>query len=314
MSFSELVANRGTVAVVAERLKNNNLNKFTNMPPNVYHWRTFAEPVEIPPKLTASRYIEVAMAHERIYEVLLKLAPKMPKLNFCVDVNYDVEFNGMYVYEGTECVGKVEYTDKGALTFCNSRISNEMQRAGVMKTLSVPKAISIIRKYFYGMTKVEHFSAVSTRIDLAISSAHGNTSYALRRAKRSITEKIEGALFSNPILSQAMLQYLRTQNAEDCLEQYKDAMGTFELIDEMSKEHSLGKGLYVRAVGDGFETYRAGGTRVQTHRRDSMPDKVRGALGMLKLTEDSSFVDNAGFKFNSEKFWLTEEIANEFGS
>jgi hypothetical protein len=121
-------------------------------------------------------------------------------------------------------------------------------------------------------------------------------------------------LFNDPQLSQAVLQYFQASNSEYILERYHEANDTHELVEEVYRAQHCEKGLYVRAVESGFEVYRKGDTRVRTYQRDTLPDKVRGALGLLKLSSDSSFVDNVGFKFDSQMFWIMEEVANELAN
>jgi len=312
MSFSEVYVERGTAALISNRLKKNTMHRFTNMPVNVYHWRTFETAVEFPARRTNFGYAGATKAHELVYKVLLKLAPKVPHLNFCVDVDYDVGFSEMFVYDGFECVGRVDFADTGALEFRNARIGRTMLRRVSMKTLSETKAASIIRKYFYGMTKLERLESMTHKVASAISSANHDTMFRKRRAKTAVMEQLEKAITSNAQLSQAVAQFFQEQGKSQILAEYTDASDTHELVAEASTVD--GTGLYVLAHPEEFQVYRKGDNRVRTFRREQLSDKARGALGMLKLSENNSFVANVGFKYEADKFWLMEDIANEFNS
>ena len=311
MSFKEVFRTGGTVGQVAKRLQAKDLYRFTNMPANVYHWRTFDGPVEFP-EVVKEAYVGVSNAQKLLYQTLLQVAPKMHKLNFCVDLDYNMTFTGVLVYEGLECVGRIIYSDNGSLEFTKARIYEAMHRKRDMKTKSVAKAVTIIRKYFYGMTKVERLAAVADTVSMAICSAHSDTIYKRRNARGRVMEELEKALLSNQQLAQAAMQFFQEENKPHILEQYVEAADTYELVEEAYRARE--RGLYIQAAENGFEVYRQGDTRVRTYSRDVLPDKVRGALGMLKLSNDNSFIDNVGFKCEADKFWVTEEIANEFGN
>lgn len=313
MTFTEVFRSGGTVGQIAQRLKQNDLHRFSNMPVNVYHWREFDEPVEFPENVS-EYYAGLKGGHKLLYKTLLQVAPKMYNLNFCIDLDYNSYFNNVFVFDRLECVGRISYDSDGALEFCNARIDEALLRKRKIKTKTLTKAVATIRKYFYGMTKVEHLSAVAARITGAISAAHSDTVYKKRNARERVKQEIDSALFDDPQLSQAVLQYFQACNSEHVLKRYHEASDTHELVGEVYRAQQSEKGLYVRAVESGFEVYRKGDTRVRTYQRDALPDKVRGALGLLKLSSDNSFVDNIGFKFDSEKFWIMEDVVNEFGS
>jgi hypothetical protein len=249
-----------------------------------------------------------------VYNLLRHTAVKMPQLKFCVKIGYEEVFDGMYVFDALECVGHVGYEESGALNFSNARIAEDLHRRSVMKTASQSKAATILRKYFYGMTKVETMQSMAGLMKAAVSSAHSDTIYKKRGAKQRVTEELERAVFSDSQLSQAVLQYFEVTNQSHLMTKYEDAKDDFELVEEAYNAQRLGKGLFVQAVGEEYQMWRKDSTKVQTCNRNRLPDKVRGALGMLKLADDNSFVNSVGFKMEAEKFWIAEELANELNS
>jgi hypothetical protein len=52
-----------------------------------------------------------AKAHRMVYNLLRHTAVKMPQLKFCVRIDYEEVFDGMYVFDALECVGHVGYED-----------------------------------------------------------------------------------------------------------------------------------------------------------------------------------------------------------
>jgi len=313
--FDKLYRANGTVDELVAKIKNNTLNTFADMPSNVHHWRgeEGGEKLEFDPEVI-SRYSGAAKAHRMTYHLLRHVAVKMPKLKFCVRVDYEGVFDGMYVFDKLECVGHMGYEDTGALNFSNARIAEDLHRRSIMKTTSQSKAATIIRKYFYGMTKVETMRSMAGLMKAAVSSAHSETIYKRRGAKQRVTEELERAVFSNSQLAQAVLQYFETTNQSHLMARYEDAKDDFELVEEAYNAQRSGNGLYVQAVGEEYQMWRKDSTRVQTCNRNSIPIKVRGALGMLKLADDNSFVNEVGFKMEAERFWITEELANELNS
>jgi hypothetical protein len=313
--FYKLVRANGNVDELVTKIKNNTLNTFANMPSNVYHWggEEKGEKREFDPEVV-SRYGGAPKAHRMVYNLLRHTAVKMPKLKFCVRIDYEEVFDGMYVFDKLECVGHVHYEDTGALNFSNARISEDLHRRSVMKTASQSKAATILRKYFYGMTKVETMQSMAGLMKAAVSSAHSDTIYKRRGAKQRVTEELERAVFSDSQLSQAVLQYFEATNQSHLMAKYEDAKDDFELVEEAYNAQRLGKGLFVQAVGEEYQMWRKDSTRVQTCNRNRLPDKVRGALGMLKLADNNSFVNRVGFKMEAEKFWIAEELANELNS
>jgi uncharacterized protein YdeI (YjbR/CyaY-like superfamily) len=313
--FNKLFRANGNVDELVTKIKNNALNTFADMPSNVYHWggEEEGEKREFDPEVV-SRYSGAAKAHRMVYNLLRHTAVKMPKLKFCVRIDYEEVFDGMYVFDKLECVGHVGYEDSGALNFSNARISEDLHRRSIMKTASQSKAATILRKYFYGMTKVETMQSMAGLMKAAVSSAHSDTIYKKRGAKQRVTEELERAVFSDSQLSQAVLQYFEATNQSHLMAKYEDAKDDFELVEEAYNAQRLGKGLYVQAVGEEYQMWRKDSTRVQTCNRNRLPDKVRGALGMLKLADNNSFVNGVGFKMEAEKFWIAEELANELNS
>ena len=313
MTFTEVFRSAGTVEQFAKRLKQNDLHRFANLPANVYHSRAFDEPLEFPKSVTET-YAGVRKAHKLLYSTLLQVAPKMHNLNFCIDLDYQGDFNNVFVFDRLESVGRISYDDDGALEFCNARIDEALIRKRKIKTKAVSKAVATIRKYFYGMTKVETMQSMAGLMKAAVSSAHSDTIYKKRGAKQRVTEELERAVFSDSQLSQAVLQYFEATNQSHLMAKYEDAKDDFELVEEAYNAQRLGKGLYVQAVGEEYQMWRKDSTRVQTCNRNSIPIKVRGALGMLKLADDNSFVNEVGFKMEAERFWIAEELANELNS
>ena len=313
--FNKLFRVNGAVDEVVTKLKNNALNTFADMPSNVYHWRgeEEGEKREFDPEVV-SRYSGAAKAHRMAYNLLRHAAVKMPQLRFCVKIGYEEVFDGMYVFDKLECVGHVGYEESGALNFSNARISEDLHRRSIMKTASQSKAATILRKYFYGMTKVETMQSMAGLMKAAVYSAHSDTIYKRRGAKQRVTEELERAVFSDSQLSQAVLQYFEATNQSHLMAKYEDAKDDFELVEEAYNAQRLGKGLFVQALGGQYQMWRKDSTTVRTYDRDRLPDKVRGALGMLKLADDNSFVNGVGFKMEAEKFWIAEELANELNS
>jgi len=318
MNFTQVYSHTPTsrAANAAKQIKSGSLARFLNMPSNVYQEEKLNHPTpEFSPEADPNQYSQIKQAHRTAYRLLRHLAPKMMRLNFWVDLSLTGTFRSMLVFDGLEPVGGVDFNDgTGALQFTNNRISGALHRGTCMRTTNDSKAASIIRKYFYGMSKVETLSATAVTIDRAVSSAYQDTKYKLSCATRNIVRELEEAAFSDPLLSQAVQQYFKAKGNGEYVAAHKDAAEDLTLVSEAAKAQSRGQGLYLQAAENGYHIWQHRDTKVRTYKRELLPDKVRGAIGLLKMTEDNSFISNVGFKHTEGMFWVSEEIANELNS
>ncbi len=318
MNFTQVYSHRpaSRAANAAKQIKSGSVTRFLNMPSNVYQEEKFNYPLtEFSPEADPNQHRERKQAHRTAYRLLRHLAPKMMRLNFCVDLSFNATFHSMLVFDGLEPVGAVYVNDDtGALNFTNNRIVGALRRGTCMETTSDSKAASIIRKYFYGMSKVETLSATAVIIDRAVASAHQDTKYKLGNAKRNIVRELEEAAFSDPLLSQAVQQYFKAKGIGEYVAAHQDTAEDLTLVSEAAKAQSRGQGLYLQAAENGYHVWQHRDTKVRTYKRELLPDKVRGAIGLLKMAEDNSFISNVGFKHAEGMFWVSEEIANELNS
>ena len=317
--------------------------RFKNMPCNVQYYNeryssyagiTFArtsldeEPSSFNSDVCPDGYttLQECKVHNFAYEVLRHAAVKLPHLDFYVDLKYKTSsvvnkdtrsvFKSVYVFEQSECVGFIlgSDTSTGALLFSNERIKASLRRGLNVKTASKNKAFAIIRKYFYGLTGLEKLQNSAHVLKTAVASAWSKTisNYAL--TKSNVVAELKEELFSDAHLRQAAEQVLKAKGKLHLLEQFSSISEDHRLVGGIYNSQEQDRGMYVKKVGDQYCVWSPKNDKVRSYARDSLPVKVRGAVGMLKLAQDCSFIEDVGYKYDAEQFWLSEDIANELSN
>lgn len=309
--------------------------RFKNMPCNVqyYHERydSYAGITLIPTSLDEEpssfnsdvcpdgyTRLQECKVHNFAYEVLRHAAVKLPHLDFYVDLKYKTSsvFKSVYVFEQSECVGFIfgSDTSTGALLFSNERIKASLRRGLNVKTASKNKAFAIIRKYFYGLTGLEKLRSSAHVLRNAVASAWSKTMSSYALTKLNVVAELKEELFSDAHLRQAAEQVLKAKGKLHLLEQFNSISEDHRLVGGIYNSQEQTRGMYVKKVGDQYCVWSPKNDKMRSYARDSLPVKVRGAVGMLKLAQDCSFIEDVGYKYNAEQFWLSEDIANELSN
>ena len=184
-------------------------------------------------------------------------------------------------------------------------------RRGGYKTKDADKAILKAKKMFFKLKPNE-------RIDKAMKDASGVIQQQARRKDR---EKYDNA---NTIQTAAhkfimgtgfslFLEHIKTMAESEQIKIYK-AQAEYErigeemlTIDKVKSQFENGKtalvikddGKYLVKIGDAIQLYD----------NNTLPEDMRGKLGMLKLVEAEAFVSNVGCRINDEVFVLVVEGA-----
>lgn len=311
--------------------------RFKNMPCNVQYYnerydsyagvtlvRSGEEPLSFNSVVCPAGYptlMPECRVHNFAYALLRHAAIKLPHLAFYVDLKQpgiftSGLFKSVYIFEQSECVGHIEGSDtvSGALLFFNERITASLRRGQKMKTANKNKAFAIIRKYFYGLTGLEKLQSSAHVLKTAVASAWSKTTSSYALTKSNVLAELTEELFSNAHLRHAAEQVLKAKGKLHLLEQFSSISEDHRLVSGVHNSQEQDRGMYVKKVGDQYCVWSPKNDKVRSYARDSLPVKVRGAVGMLKLAQDCSFIEDVGYKYDAEQFWLSEDIANELSN
>jgi hypothetical protein len=222
-----------------------------------------------------------------------------------------VEFKVMEAGEELGTISKEYHGRNYVIQISNERIGKDRVRRGGYKTTDADKAILKAKKMFFKLKPNE-------RIDKAMKDA---SEVIQQQARRKDREKYDHA---NTIQTAAhkfimgtgfslFLEHIKTMAESEQIKIYK-AQAEYErigeemlTIDKVKSQFENGKtalvikddGKYLVKIGDAIQLYD----------NNTLPDDMRGKLGMLKLVEAEAFVSNVGCRINDEVFVLVVEGA-----
>ena len=217
-----------------------------------------------------------------------------------------VEFKVMEAGEELGTISKEYHGRNYVIQISNERIGKDRVRRGGYKTTDADKAILKAKKMFFKLKPNE-------RIDKAMKDA---SEVIQQQARRKDREKYDHA---NTIQTAAhkfimgtgfslFLEHIKTMAESEQIKIYK-AQAEYErigeemlTIDKVKSQFENGKtalvikddGKYLVKIGDAIQLYD----------NNTLPEDMRGKLGMLKLVEAEAFVSNVGCRINDEVFVL----------
>ena len=254
--------------------------------------------------------------------VVQRLAVLNPLWRFVVEsVTYDnstdpqslkaVEFKVMEAGEELGSISKEYHGRDYVIQISNERIGKDRVRRGGYKTKDADKAILKAKKMFFKLKPNE-------RVDKAVKDASDVIQQQSRREEReryTHAETIQTAAhkFIMGTGFSLFLEHFKTMAESERNKIYKaqaehERIGEEMLtIEKVKSQFENGKtalvikddGKYLVKIGDAIQLYDD----------NTLPNDMRGKLGMLKLVEAEAFVSNTGCRINDEVFVLVVEEA-----
>lgn len=254
--------------------------------------------------------------------VVQRLAVLNPLWRFVVEsVTYDnstdpqslkaTDFKVMEAGEELGSISKEYHGQDYVIQISNERISEGRMRRGGYKTKDADKAILKAKKMFFKLKPSE-------RVDKARKDASGVIQQQSRRKDRekyTHAETIQNAahkfimgtgfsLFLEHIKTMAESEQIKIYKAQAEYERIGEEMLT---IEKVKSQFENGKTALV-IKDDGKYLVKIGDV-IQLYDDNTLPNDMRGKLGMLKLVEAEAFVSNTGCRINDEVFVLVVEEA-----
>jgi len=271
--------------------------------------------VEIGEKLrtnVAASGREVAIVDKLIDPVIQRLATLNPLWRFVATEAAYYEENkaratAFDVVEHGEELGVIERYYHGreyVIHVCNERIGKERVRRGGYKTSDADKAILKAKKMFY---KRKPSESLENAVKLASGVIHAqerrkkNEKYNHEVVVRDAAVKfIMGTgfdLFLDHIETWHEIDRNRITKASTEMERISTEMLTIEKV-----RHHFEHRTAAVVVKDGGKYLVKVGDDVQLYDDNSLPETMRGRLGMLKLVEAEYFIEDVGCRVNDEVF------------
>lgn len=244
----------------------------------------------------------VIYVREPLGEVLNTLLVNNPTWRFCltrlsgylqetvnaqqVDIRHqDGEFLG--------CL-KVEYMRGAYMTV----VYSERLKNNKSATSDVKRALGIIKKAFMKSSVSERINKAESGAANVIGSAYSHFRYKLAKPK----QELEGFALDMVMAQRAeeFSEFLSSLGRQELLPEYRELRMELETVDKVriafdGKRTALvipDDGKYIVKIGDDVQLYTA----------DTLPEQLRGRLGLLKLVNEGQMVTNVGCRVNDTVF------------
>ena len=249
-----------------------------------------------------------------IQPILDKLAKERPTWKFkSKETLYgagEKQLHRFYIYDADEELGSVwleNHWRDNALRFYfeDFRLRKQRQRGMASFSSQPDVAIKRILKAFHLKTPKERAGEAQSEVHKATQELISSANWPLRRAKQAVEE----SLFAYAVRNwDAVKQHLGANaNAVDLPGLYKLGEEHTRLSNAMS--NNLGCNVRIESNG----TYLVSRLELDTYSTnsytdDTLPDNLRGALGLLKLVEDKTYIDSVGMRISSNLFYVMDKV------
>lgn len=250
--------------------------------------------------------------------VIAKLATDKPLWDF-IAVKTNICDVTEFVVEGLngERLGEIGF-DLHGRNHCvfvrNKRISDKLSRSDRYKTTDTDKAVLKVKKMFGSMSTNERISVAVVKAAEVTNQASNHKWAQIREVEVKI-ERVSSQYVKEEGY-ETFITWLKsqtTQKAKETLEgvDNKVRLGIEMLTIQKVRDH-FNEGKAVLVIKDGGKYIVKVGDKVDLYDDNTLPQEMRGKLGMLKLVEAEQFLTDTGCRINDETFVLIlEEVQHE---
>jgi hypothetical protein len=256
-------------------------------------------------------------AHTLLKQVIVKLAPMYPLWQFVVsNVTMGDEAHTFKVMANGQELGSISRMYHGSnyvIAITNHRISENRTRGSEYKTKDVDKAVLKVKKTFFPRNPSERLSEAATETDRFLNGQENGKQRALNKHEYSINEAmmeyVKGAGYAafltyvndmEPRLRDGVLAHIQgekelqmeVKSIEEIRRQFESQIAALIVRDS---------GKYLVRIDD----------NVQIYDDNTLPESMRGKLGMLKLVDAGFFLSDVGCRVNDEVFVVTVDEEKE---
>ena len=213
------------------------------------------------------------------------------------------------IYDGDEQLGRVwaevSYRDGSyRYNFDNFRLQKSRERGHANYSIKPDVAAKRIVKAFHLKTPMERAVDAFNETRGVVHTVRNNTNWPYRRAKSAV----EDELFAYAVRNWETIKHHLGADV---------AKIDFPALAEANNEGydlqvalDQGEGLVVRIEPNGtYLTVRNLNNiyKTESMTEDTLTDHLRGALGLLKLVQDSAYIDGVGVRINSNLYFVTDK-------
>jgi hypothetical protein len=216
------------------------------------------------------------------------------------------------VLEHGEELGKISRERKAShevIYISNLRIAKTRERSKGYSTVDADKAVLKAKKMFFKLKPNERIEKAMVIADGVIS--HQKRLKEREKYKTESTVKDAAHAFIMGTGFPLFLEHMQTCTASDrshienAMEENKRLTDEMMTIEKAKAEFDAGKTALV--IKDGGKYLVKIGDKIDLFDDNTLPDWMRGKLGMLKLVQAEQFVSDTGCRVNDETFVLIVE-------
>ena len=248
-------------------------------------------------------------------ELLDKVVVSNPMWRFSVidastfGIRDSVTVNCVQVCCDGELIGQITASvraDKAGVALRNHRILIGRQTRSDLFTSDVNKALNVVKKFFVqdGVAdKVEKFKALAER-------KLGRAQAAKRTQTQTATHEVSQLAYEyvRKVVPEQFVAHMQTVNN-------MQGLRALRVLVEVEVEMATVQGVYDAAakgrtaliIVDGKKYIVKTGDNVQLYDDNTLPEELRGKLGMLKLVEEDQVVTGIGMRVSVEAFTVVTE-------
>jgi hypothetical protein len=213
------------------------------------------------------------------------------------------------IYEGDEKLGQLwreTHWRDNEVRYCfnNFRLHKERQRNSVSYTTKPDVAVKRIVKAFHMKTPSERAVDAQNAVREVVSNVVQEAAWPVRKAKSLIDQEF----YNYAVTHWDEVKHMLGDKADkidlpNLVQTHNDSLGMQEAV-------SQGNGVNVQLEPNGtYSTSRPINTGYETHSYTdaTLPDHIRGALGLLKLIEDKDSIDNVGARVSANLYYVMDK-------
>jgi len=312
----ELLYTGWRVKELQEHVIAQEMQPVTNMPANV----------RASPRLGLSTYTVATLAGSTLWDdrpearltlFVERVAKTHPHFNYCVlqITGWPNRGDGAYYFKNVVVMDKTNTplgeiqlrSNSCRLDFQNLRVERDTHNRNYRHTTSLASAKKLFKKYFFSETPREKVHEAGEDIKRRMRKDKHSLKTTMERDALAILAFIKSNITS-PVLADAVAQLGRPELCSSLV----DSTTNYTLAEAMHTQSGEPEqvGMWAVATAEGYVVQKLEGVKAVAIATPDLSERMRQALGLLKLSEAGSFVEGVGFKAAEGKFYLTEEATN----
>lgn len=265
--------------------------------------------VTLSPDVVKAGYTKTGLSvHTLLSETIEKLASMYPLWQFVVPSIYlGDEVATFKVYANGEIMGTIgrQRTGKGTVvTVTNHRIVESRTRGSDYKTGDAAKAVLKVKKTFFPRNPKERLAEAQRQADRFIGIQEHGKQRALQQhtynIREAMLEYVKGVGYTGFLAHVQTLEPRSKGTVLENIESETQLRMEVKSIEDIRRQFD--KEIAALVVRDSGKYLVRIDDNVQIYDDNTLPESMRGKLGMLKLVDAGFFISGVGCRVNDEVF------------